>query len=98
MSVHTCAAAALLLGLWGLFNATGAETPAGPQTVVYKTAGDAKIEADVYGADDKVRPAVVWIHGGALINGNRKGPPGQLLDLCRKEGYVLVSIDYRLGP
>jgi acetyl esterase/lipase len=90
-----------LLGVISLSRAPGtpaAEAPAGPQTVVYKTVGDTKIEADVYGADDKVRPAVVWIHGGALINGNRKGPPAQILDLCGKEGFVLVSIDYRLGP
>jgi acetyl esterase/lipase len=99
MNVQACGAAVLLLGFLEMFLPTAAgEAPAGPQTVVYKTAGETKIEADVYGADDKVRPAVVWIHGGALILGNRKGVPGQLLDLCRKEGYVLVSIDYRLGP
>jgi acetyl esterase/lipase len=92
-------AAVLLLGFFGvLFVTAAAEAPAGPQTVVYKTAGETKIEADVYGADDRVRPAVVWIHGGALIMGNRKGVPGQLLDLCRREGCVLVSLDYRLGP
>jgi acetyl esterase/lipase len=65
---------------------------------VYKTVGDTKIEADVYGADDQVRPAVVWIHGGALIVGNRKSVPRQLSELCRREGFVLVSIDYRLAP
>jgi acetyl esterase/lipase len=69
-----------------------------PQTAVYKTVGDTKIEADVYGADDQVRPAVVWIHGGALIMGSRKGVPRQLSELCHKEGFVLVSIDYRLAP
>jgi acetyl esterase/lipase len=68
------------------------------QTAVYKTVGDTKIEADVYGADDRVRPAVVWIHGGALIMGSRKGVPRQLSELCRQEGFVLVSIDYRLAP
>jgi acetyl esterase/lipase len=41
---------------------------------------------------------VVWIHGGALIMGNRGGVPKQLLDLGRAEGYVLVSLDYRLAP
>jgi acetyl esterase/lipase len=104
MNVPTIVAAWLLSELLGaLFlsivpGATAAEAPPGPQTVVYKTVGETKIEADVYGADDKVRPAVVWIHGGALVMGNRKGVPGELLDLCRREGYVLVSLDYRLGP
>src|SRR5205085_6445219 len=65
----------------------------------YKTVGDLKIQADVYRPDDaKVRPVVVWIHGGALITGNRAGVPKNLLDLCRDEGYALVSLDYRLAP
>src|SRR5437879_6475665 len=68
-------------------------------SVVYKTAGDTKIEAEVYRADDRtVRPVLVWLHGGALIMGSRTSVPQQLLDLCRKEGYALVSFDYRLAP
>jgi acetyl esterase/lipase len=72
--------------------------PPAPQTAVYKTVGDTKIEADVYGAGERVRPAVVWIHGGALLMGNRKGVPANLRDFCHREGFVLVSIDYRLAP
>jgi acetyl esterase/lipase len=69
------------------------------KSYVYKTVDGVQIEADVYRpADEVVRPVVVWIHGGALIVGNRKGPPGQLLALCKAEGYALVSIDYRLAP
>jgi acetyl esterase/lipase len=69
------------------------------KTYVYKTIGETKIHADVYRPDDaKVRPVVVWIHGGALIMGSRTGVPRELLDLCRAEGYVLVSLDYRLAP
>src|SRR5262249_13775470 len=48
--------------------------------------------------DAAVRPVVVWIHGGALINGSRTSVPRQLLDLCRAEGFALVSLDYRLAP
>ena len=69
------------------------------KTYTYKTVGDIEIKADVYRhADEKVRPVLVWIHGGALIMGSRAGVPGQLLDLCRSDGFVLVSIDYRLAP
>jgi len=69
------------------------------QTQTFKTVGNLKIQADVYRADDtKMRPVVVWIHGGALISGNRKSVPQNLLELCRDEGYALVSIDYRLAP
>jgi acetyl esterase/lipase len=68
-------------------------------THTYKTTGDVKIQADVYRANDtKVRPVVVWLHGGALIVGSRTSVPKQLLDLCRTEGYTFVSLDYRLAP
>jgi acetyl esterase/lipase len=30
--------------------------------------------------------------------GNRSGVPKNLLDLCRTDGYILVSFDYRLAP
>jgi acetyl esterase/lipase len=69
------------------------------KTYAYKTVGDVKIQADVFRADDKeVRPVVVWIHGGALILGNRHSVPRNLIDLCRAEGFALVSLDYRLAP
>jgi N-acyl-D-amino-acid deacylase len=45
-----------------------------PQTYVYKKVGDLEIKADVYRySNEHVRPAVVWIHGGALIIGHRAG-------------------------
>src|SRR5690242_7618062 len=92
----------LLAGLVLLLSAasTAADGPElTKKTYTFKTVGPTKIQADVHRADDKkVRPVVVWLHGGALIMGNRSGVPRQLLDLCRKEGYALVSFDYRLAP
>lgn len=80
-----------------------AEATAGgamPKTYTYKTVGDLPIKADVYRLPgDEVRPVIVWIHGGALIVGQRTGGPNpeqrkRYLDA----GYVIVSIDYRLAP
>jgi acetyl esterase/lipase len=69
------------------------------QTFVYKTVGPTKIEADVYRRNGtEKRPAVVWIHGGALIMGNRNGIEKNVVELCRERNYVLISIDYRLAP
>jgi acetyl esterase/lipase len=69
------------------------------QTYTYKTVGSCAIQADVYGASSSVaRPVVVWIHGGALIMGNRGGFDARLRDRVLHAGYVLVSIDYRLAP
>jgi acetyl esterase/lipase len=96
-----CAGLALVVGLLAVAPAAAldpSEKAFTPQTAVYKTVGDTKIEADVYGADEQVRPALVWIHGGALIVGSRKGVRRQVSELCRREGFVLVSIDYRLAP
>ena len=65
----------------------------------YKKVGNVEIKADVLRpADDTVRPILVWIHGGALIMGNREGIGNPVKKWAADKGYVLVSIDYRLAP
>jgi acetyl esterase/lipase len=64
----------------------------------YKTASQCEIKADVYGASDSVRPVLIWIHGGALIMGNRGQIDKALLGKLLTAGYAVVSIDYRLAP
>jgi acetyl esterase/lipase len=82
-----------------------ADLPAGPQdampkTYTYKTVGDLPIKADVYRLPgDEVRPFIIWIHGGALIVGQRTGGPNaEQRKRYLNAGYVVVSIDYRLAP
>jgi acetyl esterase/lipase len=68
-------------------------------TYCYKQVGDCKIQADVYRVDGSSgRPALVWIHGGALIVGNRAGPHPAQLRRYLDAGFNLISIDYRLAP
>ena len=68
-------------------------------THVYKTVDSLEIKADVYRpGDDVTRPVLVWIHGGALINGHREGVSQRVKEMALDAGYVLVSIDYRLAP
>ncbi len=70
-----------------------------PVTHTYKTVGDLAIKADVYRQRDELtRPAVVWIHGGALIGGHRGDVPDRVKKHMLDAGYVLVSLDYRLAP
>lgn len=71
----------------------------GRETFTYKTIGNLAIKADVYnGAPGGRRPVAVWIHGGALIMGDRRGTDKSLLAELIKAGYAVVSIDYRLAP
>jgi acetyl esterase/lipase len=69
------------------------------QTFIYKKVGELEIKADVHRADDEVtRPVMVWIHGGALINGGRQRVSNPMREMFLKDGYAIVSIDYRLAP
>src|SRR5271165_6456417 len=73
---------------------TQAEEGPDRQTHTYKTVDKCAIRADVYGAGAQVRPVVMWIHGGALIMGNRGGIDPALRDGLVKAGMIVVSIDY----
>jgi len=69
------------------------------RTYIYKTIGDLRLRADVYRTPDNiVRPALLWIHGGALIMGNRQGLDQVQADKYLSAGYTIIAIDYRLAP
>ena len=81
-----------LLGAWAA--AAAAQT-----TYTYKTAGEVEIQADLWReADDAVRPAILWIHGGALIMGHRGNLRAWQRERYLEAGFAVVSIDYRLAP
>jgi len=73
-------------------------------TVTYRKVDGHEILADVYRPKgNSVRPVIVYIHGGALIRGNRQlttdyHVPARVLSLAEENGYALVSLDYRLAP
>lgn len=68
-------------------------------THVYKVVGDCEINADAYRARGRgLKPAVVWIHGGALIGGHRENIRPDQAELYLNSGFALISIDYRLAP
>jgi len=70
-------------------------------TVAYRKVNGHEILADVYRPKgNSVRPVIVFIHGGSLINGNRAGGinPPSMLSFAEQNGYAVVSIDYRLAP
>lgn len=54
---------------------------------------------DVYtpACDDRRRPVLVWIHGGAFVNGGGSMPWYHGASLARRGDVVVVTINYRLG-
>lgn len=69
------------------------------QTHTYKAVGDIEIQADVYRAPHEgVQPAILWLHGGALIFGDRRTLAPEQLERYRDAGYTVIAAAYRLAP
>jgi acetyl esterase len=43
-------------------------------------------------------PAIVWVHGGGFVAGDKAPYPQTLLDPLVKEGFAWFSVNYRLAP
>ena len=74
------------------------------ETIVFKRVDGCDIALDLYLPEsaaappaDRV-PLIVWIHGGALIMGSRRGIRPPLRDLLVESGFAVAAIDYRLAP
>jgi acetyl esterase/lipase len=68
-------------------------------TVAYREIDGHPILVDVYRPPgNEIRPVIVFIHGGALILGNREQSVPEVLTLAQERRYAFVSIDYRLAP
>src|SRR2546423_1682772 len=69
------------------------------QTFIYKTVGDSRIKADLYRPDGTaILPVVFWIHGGALIGGDRNDIRKDQMESYIQSGFAVFCIDYRLAP
>lgn len=69
------------------------------RTYTYKTVDSLEIRADVYRqAGNAISPAILFIHGGALIMGDRTWIDPVQLDRYLNAGYAVISMDYRLAP
>lgn len=64
----------------------------------YKTVGALELQADVFRLSNfRKGPVLLFVHGGALLGGDRGIVPVELQPLA-KAGYVVVTIDHRLAP
>lgn len=71
------------------------------RTFIYKVVDGHPLRLDVHSqdtGDGVLRPAIFFMHGGALIMGNRSWlAPGQA-EFFTDAGFAFVSVDYRLAP
>ena len=88
-----------------------ADLPGGTKsTVEYCRPAGIRLAMDIYTPAESARPAPValYVHGGGMVLGNRKpdssfaNSAGALFPQLQRElnarGFVVASIDYRLGP
>jgi acetyl esterase/lipase len=72
------------------------------QTVVFKTINDVDILADVFLPPGHLRSkqcsAVLYLHGGGMVMGDRNMVPEMEIAAFVSQGWVVVSSDYRLVP
>ena len=70
--------------------------------LTYCTTADGEdLKMDIYypGRMDKPSPAVVYVHGGGWIAGDKTEGAGLLFaPLLQKQGYLVAAINYRLAP
>ncbi len=84
----------------------GAQTAAGggandlyvERDVVYRTVDGHDLALDVYRPDDtEIYPAVLQIHGGGWVGGNKEQEEAGARDLA-SNGFVVFVVEYRLAP
>ena len=69
------------------------------KTYTYTHRGDVPLYLDVYSAsDEEVQPCLLYVFGGAFVTGcrNEEGVV-QVYEHYARQGWKVVSIDYRLG-
>jgi acetyl esterase/lipase len=76
------------------------DTVAVERDVQYGKAGEVSLQLDIVRPkepSEKLRPAVVFIHGGGWSGGNKSGGIGQVLPFAASGNYFCASVEYRLS-
>ena len=62
--------------------------------------GDGNFTMDIYAPEDAEQaPVIIMVHGGAWVVGNKQNAIGaDQADFFTDEGFVFISINYRLAP
>ena len=72
-----------------------------PTTIVYKTVANVDtdlLSLDIHSpANAQNAPIVMWIHGGGYTIGDKANQMNNKISLFNEQGWVLVSVNYRLS-
>lgn len=73
------------------------------ETFVYKSmegVDENLLSLDLYYTEDvdKLKPVIIWVHGGGWSVGDKTGKIEDKIALFLSEGWLLVSVNYRLSP
>lgn len=68
--------------------------------IPFATLGDTTLTLDLHlpSQGKSPHPAVVWVHGGGFVSGDKQGYAQQLMDPLFAAGFAMVSVNYRLAP
>jgi alpha-L-fucosidase 2 len=73
--------------------------PALQSDIEYGRAGNTPLMLDAFVPDGAGPfPAVIWVHGGGFVAGDKAPYPKTLLDPLVEKGYAWFSVNYRLAP
>ena len=66
--------------------------------IVYAKRGDRELKIDICVPDNdsKLRPALIFIHGGGWRQGSRQGYHKRMSEISDLMGYVTATVEYRL--
>jgi alpha-L-fucosidase 2 len=67
--------------------------------IEYGRADGQSLQLDAYLIDEGApHPAIIWVHGGGFVAGDKQPYPKSLLDPLAAEGFAWFSVNYRLAP
>jgi acetyl esterase/lipase len=67
--------------------------------VVYVKRGNEPVKLDAYLlTQDKPHPAVIFVHGGGFVTGDKRPCPSYIIKPYLQHGYSVISVNYRLAP
>jgi acetyl esterase len=69
------------------------------QDIEFGKVGDTSLKLDAYlQKGNGPYPAIVWVHGGGFVSGDKKQIPPYVMNPIYDAGFSMISVNYRLAP